>query len=639
MNSEEVKTISSVSRDIILKQVISLPEGENFILILDDVTMALVNSVCGQFALFDRGCILMEHIRSKRDCVSNVTAIYFVEPTELNIGMILEDFKEIKSFIDAESCIDRIIYCGMDDQSGESCLYDRVALRFKGDLADDLAKRILANKVLNNRLLDTRLIHMDYHVEEPNLAVTGIPTALKEIWGRNRNHGVLERIAHSMVDICVNLGIKPRVHYQSEYPCDAIADLFEDYMLQYIANYQPVLREKGQLLLVARTFDPLVPLLHPINYQPMAMDLLAIGEGGEFEYRSEGASEPRKVLLNDHDTIWANYKYEHILNTRSLLSAAAKRFLESTQESKSTIQDISNLIKTLPENKRRKDLFALHLAVSGMCVEQFKNRALNKCIPLEQVMVTGFDEAASSPSQEKIVKELEELLRQDLSQQDKIRLVLIYAIAQELSATTRQTLLAASQLGAEYVSILDNLSMLGVRVESKMEQRMDRSDYQKAAKQLKDSLMTNRYTSQLRFALNDLFTNALSPARFQVYDSGTNAFQGVIGVDVSRSVRGNMRSARALKKSKAADAESAAVEWYGKPAKKPVVITGEPVICYVVGGTCFAEIESLNELAEVCGRNVTIATTNIFKQTEYVDSLRDLDLSVMLLCVCLEMCV
>ena len=26
----------------------------------------------------------------------------------------------------------RIIYYGMNDQSGESCLYDRVALRFKG---------------------------------------------------------------------------------------------------------------------------------------------------------------------------------------------------------------------------------------------------------------------------------------------------------------------------------------------------------------------------------------------------------------------------------------------------------------------------------------------------------------------------
>lgn len=51
-------------------------------------------------------------------------------------------------------------------------------------------------------------------------------------------------------------------------------------------------------------------------------------------------------------------------------------------DGQSTIQDISNLIKTLPENKRRKDLFALHLAVSGMCVEQFKTRVLNKCIPL-----------------------------------------------------------------------------------------------------------------------------------------------------------------------------------------------------------------------------------------------------------------
>ena len=44
--------------------------------------------------------------------------------------------------------------------------------------------------------------------------------------------------------------------------------------------------------------------------------------------------------------------------------------------------------------------------------------------------------------------------------------MLIYAIAQELSATTRQTRVAAGQLDVEYVSILDNLSMLGVRVES-----------------------------------------------------------------------------------------------------------------------------------------------------------------------------
>lgn len=35
--------------------------------------------------------------------------------------------------------------------------------------------------------------------------------------------------------------------------------------------------------------------------------------------------------------------------------------------------------------------------------------------------------------------------------------------------------------------------------------------------------------------------------------------------------------------------EKREIEWYGKPAKKPVTITGDPVICYIVGGTCYAE--------------------------------------------------
>ena len=59
----------------------------------------------------------------------------------------------------------------------------------------------------------------------------------------------------------------------------------------------------------------------------------------------------------------------------------------------------------------------------------------------------------------------------------------------------------------------------------------------------KDNLRVNYTYNQL----NDLLTNALSSTQFELYDSGTNAFQGIVGVDISRSVRGNMRSARALK--------------------------------------------------------------------------------------------
>jgi hypothetical protein len=36
--------------------------------------------------------------------------------------------------------------------------------------------------------------------------------------------------------------------------------------------------------------------------------------------------------------------------------------------------------------------------------------------------------------------------------------------------------------------------------------------------------------------------------------------------------------------------EKREMEWYGKPGKKPVTITGDPIVCYIVGGTCYAEV-------------------------------------------------
>ena len=58
------------------------------------------------------------------------------------------------------------------------------------------------------------------------------------------------------------------------------------------------------------------------------------------------------------------------------------------------------------------------------------------------------------------------------------------------------------------------------------------------------------------------------------------------------------------------------MEWFGKPDRKNRLVSGEPILCYIVGGTCYAEvemgsvaerqIESLNELAEAIGRNLTI---------------------------------
>ena len=69
-------------------------------------------------------------------------------------------------------------------------------------------------------------------------------------------------------------------------------------------------------------------------------------------------------------------KQSECIHTNSTMSDGGDDYAQNT------IQDISNLIKSLPENKQRKELFALHIKIAQMCVEQFKQRSLNKLIPL-----------------------------------------------------------------------------------------------------------------------------------------------------------------------------------------------------------------------------------------------------------------
>ena len=32
------------------------------------------------------------------------------------------------------------------------------------------------------------------------------------------------------------------------------------------------------------------------------------------------------------------------------------------------------------------------------------------------------------------------------------------------------------------------------------------------------------------------------------------------------------------------------MKWYGKPAPEVLSVSGDPVICYIVGGTCYSEV-------------------------------------------------
>ena len=75
-----------------------------------------------------------------------------------------------------------------------------------------------------------------------------------------------------------------------------------------------------------------------------------------------------------------NSKIDFLIVTDNFIDA--ETLPQNIQIVNKGIEDIGNLIKTLPERKQRKDLFALHINISNMCIAQFRDHALNRLIPL-----------------------------------------------------------------------------------------------------------------------------------------------------------------------------------------------------------------------------------------------------------------
>ena len=111
MNVEEVKTISSVSRDSRDPNwglSASHLQKRNWTFggwkfhshigwfdnVVGELGVRSIRPLGSRLHLWDElhlvWRIVMEHIQSKRDCVPGVTAIYFVEPTEQNVSLILD---------------------------------------------------------------------------------------------------------------------------------------------------------------------------------------------------------------------------------------------------------------------------------------------------------------------------------------------------------------------------------------------------------------------------------------------------------------------------------------------------------------------------------------------------------------------
>ena len=91
--------------------------------------------------------------------------------------------------------------------------------------------------------------------------------------------------------------------------------------------------ERGTIILLDRTIDPVSPLLHEFTYQAMVADLLNLEEtpsGLKYSYeytQEDGTTKDQESVLSDQDTVYTSIRHMHIAITTEQLIDDFNKFM------------------------------------------------------------------------------------------------------------------------------------------------------------------------------------------------------------------------------------------------------------------------------------------------------------------------
>ena len=220
--------------------------AQMLILIIEDYTLGIVNSLLSMSDLTSNGVFAIEKLELVRKPFPSAHAIYFLEPTEKNLDKMEADFVQ-KTYAYAH------------------CYFTKV-------IPEKAMQYFKTKKHLLSKLLSLKELNIDFEVADDSTFSLGLPGLLNHLYYQDpKDHRIVGHLSEklycalSILMPCANL----EIFHQRSDNCNSVA--------HYIANKfqaackrpdSPVQEESGsiKLLLLERSYDPGVPLVHDFNY-------------------------------------------------------------------------------------------------------------------------------------------------------------------------------------------------------------------------------------------------------------------------------------------------------------------------------------------------------------------------------------
>lgn len=571
------------------------------VLVVDQRTTKILSSCARMYDIMEQGVLVLENLDLARERLQ-FAAIYFISPTEESIQKVIKDFSMPKK-----------------------PQYSSAHLFFTSRVSTDLVKLIKGAPNLLKRVKTFQELNLDFQTVEHRVFSFQADkrNPLKNLYfpdSTEAQTAELKLQASQLVSLLLTQQEDPYIRYHEGHGnlCKAFAKAVEvelaekkSLMPDWKASEN---RDRGTLLIVDRSMDPVSPLMHEYTFQAMVNDLLKVQ--GEMCTLPEGhRAEQGLLLLSEDDDLWMEFRHSHIGEVMASVTSKFREFKGNNATAKyqaegenASVKDVMNAIKSMPKYQDIMKKYAKSLNLAEACMEKFNNQKLKVLGELEQDMATGLDESGAKVDGSTINKKLMEMCQDpDVGVLDKLRLLMIYIISQRgIQDATRKQLMA--KIDTDLHRCVSNLDKLGVDISSRKTAKHSKArlaEFSKRNQVITLALM--RYVPFIHQHIMELVSNSLSESEFPCLNAPAGAGAG------KRKPKGKAARMHMWRK-----AGGKGKEDENKEDTRPLITV------FVLGGITFAELRSMYEIGEAQNANIICGGANILKPAEFVRMIADL---------------
>lgn len=379
------------------------------LLIYDNIGKSILNPLLSLDKLRGNNVTLHLSINCDRDPIPDVSAIYFVMPTDDNIERICKDLKNL---------LYDFYYLNFVSPLPES----KLRLIAEAALASDSASKIrkVYDQYLNFIALEDYLFILKesdkqstsfYSINRPNASASDIDR-------------ITNYIVESLFSVLVTLQMIPVIRCPKGGPAQILGEKLSKLLKESLRDegtglFEEKIRRSGSqatsrplLCIVDRTVDMSTPLHHTWTYQALIHDLLDSELNKvqiiEADSKSGDKSKSKIYDLDPGDKFWIEHKgspFPQVADAvQRVLNEYKKRDDElNNLESKLGLDDKENITsmlgisttkltdaaRSIPELSESKRILRKHTNVASAVLEEIKARKLDNFFEIEEKIMNG----------------------------------------------------------------------------------------------------------------------------------------------------------------------------------------------------------------------------------------------------------